>query len=125
MKSSDFEVGCKVKHLDEGHRGVVIGNKLSDGDQVVAVELDDGSLKKINVEDLTVLDDKLEEEFAQIQLKLTEAARALREANKLMRAHGTDLSSAEFDSEYEDLLDISELFAQLREAGWSTSSMRC
>ena len=125
MKASDFEVGDMVKDYDTGNRGTVIGNKLSDGDHVVAVEWDDGSLTKANVDELTKHDTVLEAEFAVVQVKLTQAAQLLNEANNLLKARGLSLRGASYDENGGENFDYSDLFSEIRRAGWSTSSMNC
>lgn len=126
MKASDFEVGALVKSYDEPtKRGTVIGNQLSDGDQVVAIEWEDGSLTKSNIDDLKVINSALEAEYAAVQLKLDQAAKLMKEANAILRSHGVSLRDAEYDDEGEELIDTSALFAEIRGAGWSTSSMNC
>jgi hypothetical protein len=125
MKASDFDIGDAVKDYDTGNRGTVIGNKLSDGDQVVAVEWDDGSLTKANIDDLTKHDTALEAEFAVVQVKITQAAQLLNEANSLLKARGLSLREASYDENGEENFDYSALFTEIRRAGWSTSSMNC
>jgi len=116
MKASDFDIGDAVKDYDTSKRGTVIGNKLSDGDQVVAVEWDDGSLTKANIDDLTKHDTALEAEFAVVQVKITQAAQLLNEANSILKARGLSR---------EENFDYSALFTEIRRAGWSTSSINC
>lgn len=57
MRASDLDIDTQVK-LD-GKRGTVIGNKLS-GDNMVAIEWEDGTLTKECATDLSVVDSALE-----------------------------------------------------------------
>lgn len=76
-------------------KGVVIGNKLRDGDEVVAVEWDDGTVAKVNVNDLHVCHD-IEEEFIktckevlpQIYEKMKAAADLINEAEAIADMNG-------------------------------------
>jgi hypothetical protein len=121
MKASDFDIGDPVKDYDTGNRGTVIGNKLSDGDQVVAVEWDNGSLTKANVDELTKYDSALDAEFAIVQVKLTQAAQLINDANSLLKAHGLSLREASYDENGEENFDYFALFTEIRRAGWSIS----
>ena len=129
MKASDFDIGDTVKDYDTGNRGTVIGNKLSDGDQVVAVEWEHGALTRANVDEITkydtVLEAELEAEFAVVQVKITQAAQLLNEANSLLKARGLSLREASYDENGEENFDYSALFTEIRRAGWSTSSINC
>lgn len=126
--ASDFAIDTNVRHKgNTKRRGVVIGNKLSDGDQVVAVEWDDGALSKVNVNDLQVIL-SLEEEFKQMQSqvndKIQEAAKLIREAADIAESHGKDLRSWDQDGE-DYLFDQYELESAMSDAGWNTSSWNC
>jgi hypothetical protein len=118
MKTKDLAVGTSVHHrLDKTVIGTIIGNKLSDGDEVVAVEWANGDLQKVNVNDLE--DRSLEFAYEQIQKKMSEAAAALDAARILATANHTSLYSLN------DELNFSDFFEALDSAGWSTSSMFC
>lgn len=126
--ASDFAVDTTVKHkLHATHRGVVIGNKLSDGDQVVAVEWEDGTLAKVNVNDLQICL-SLEEEFKQMQdqvnEKLQTAARLIREAADMAEEKGKGLLDNDED-DYEPLFETDCIEGAMEDAGWNTSSWHC
>jgi len=132
--ASDFPIDQNVQHkthttdiFNTPRKGVGIGNKLSDGDQVVAVEWADGQLSKVNVNDLQKCL-SLEEEFAQMQNqvneKLAEAAKLIREAGKLAGNYGKDLLSND-DENYDRLFEIDCIEGAMDEAGWNTSSWYC
>ena len=127
MKAKDVEIGAKVRDVGQYpvQRGTIIGTKLSDGDEVVAVEWADGSLTKANINDLTVVDPELENDFQQIALCMKAAAKLINEANLLAKNHGTDISSLYYNEEEDIDLSISTLFNALNSAGWSASSMLC
>lgn len=126
MKASDFEIGATVKSCEAGTRGTIIGNKLSDGDQVVAVEWEDQTLTKYNVSDLKLIDTTLEAEYAIIQEKVRAAAQLLSEANQIAKKNKTSLY--ELEQNYVDdepVINFGSLMSELDEGGWSTSSMSC
>lgn len=119
-----MNIGQKVKR--EGVRGVVIGTNLPSNVNMCAVEWDDGTLEKVYASDLTEVNSELEADYAEIQNRLNKAAQELREANILAEKHGRELGHMGYDYDTdEELIDYSDLFQQLRDAGWSTSSMRC
>lgn len=126
--ASDFPIDQNVyAKSNKNRKGVVIGNKLSDGDQVVAVEWADGSLTKANLNDIEKCL-SLEEEFKlaqdQINEKLSAAATLVREAAQLAQSQGKDLQ--DWDSESGDgLFDTYTLKRAMGEAGWNTSSWSC
>lgn len=108
-------------------RGVVIGNRLSDGDEVVAVEWEDGTLQKVNANDIQVCL-SAEEEFelfrSQVNEKLAAAAALIREAGQLAGKEGKDLQS--YDDESGDtMFDTYQLERAMRDTGWNTSSWHC
>lgn len=126
--ASDFPVDTNIQHRGNNkRRGVVIGNKLSDGDQVVAVEWADGALTKVNVNDIQKCL-SLEEEFQQmrseVNAKIQAAADLIREAATLAEAHGKDLRSYDRDAE-DYMFDQYELESAMADAGWNTSSWGC
>ena len=111
--------GSRVK-AEDGTRGTVLGeSKKTPGE--FAVEWDDGELSKHEACDLTLVDASLEQDYEAIQAALQAAADKLSEANALASKHNTSL----YDLHYSDDVSFSELFSELNEAGWSTSSMRC
>lgn len=126
MKASDFEIGATVKSCETGTRGTIIGNKLSDGDQVVAVEWENQTLTKYNISDLKLVNSTLEAEYAIIQENVRAAAHLLSEANKIAQKNGTNLCGLEqeYDGD-EPLINMGALMNALDEGGWSTSSMSC
>lgn len=121
--ASDLDIGTIISL--NGVSGTVIGNQLSDGDSVVAVEWNDGSLTKANVADLILRNSELEADYAEIQIKLSQAAQALSDANRIALKHKKVIRDMGYDFDSEEELDFDELFSQLREAGWTTSSMNC
>jgi hypothetical protein len=111
--------GVRVKAKD-GSRGTVLGeSKKTPGE--FAVEWDDGELAKHEAGDLELVDTQLETDYEAIQEALSAAAEKLSEANALASKHNTDL----YNLHYSDDISFSDLFSELNEAGWSTSSMRC
>jgi hypothetical protein len=126
--ASDFPIEQNVyAKSNKSRKGVVIGNKLSDGDQVVAVEWADGNLTKANVNDIEKCL-SLEEEFQLVQTQVNEkfeqAAALVREASALAASNGKDLQ--DWDSESGDpLFDTYVLKQAMNAAGWNTSSWNC
>ncbi len=122
--ASDFAIDSNVHaKANKARKGVVIGNKLSDGDQVVAVEWADGTLAKVNVNDIqTCL--SIEEEFKALQSqvgdKIAAAAELLNEANKLAGEAGYCLGDS-----YDFYEQVRPLLRAMDNAGWSTSSLSC
>lgn len=56
MKAKDISIGTRVFAAGHGFmRGAVIANQMKDGDEVVVVEFDNGTLVKANVNDLSVI----------------------------------------------------------------------
>lgn len=126
--ASDFNQGQSIQSKSNlKHRGTVIGNKLSDGDQVVAVEWEDGALSKANVNDIQVCL-SIEEEFKnfqdEINAKLQQAADLVREAADLAAGRNLDLLSND-EENYERLFDIDTLEGAMEQGGWNTSSWYC
>ena len=126
--ASDFSIEQNVQHKgNKNRKGVVIGNKLSDGDQVVAVEWADGALPKVNVNDIQKCL-SIEEEFQamveEVNSKITQAATLIREAAALAEANGKDLRSTD-DENYDYLFDQGKLESAMEDAGWNTSSWHC
>ena len=124
MKAIDIEIGAWVRDHEKHpvRKGTVIGTKLSDGDETVAVEWSDGCLTKENINDLTLVDSKLEQDYEKIKELIVVASKALGEANLLARENHTSLSSLEY---HDDDLSLHDLMQALDAAGWSTSSMSC
>jgi hypothetical protein len=123
MKALDIEIGTAVRKRNEyATKGTIIGNKMLDGDEVVAVEWLDGSLTKYNINDLRIVSSELERDYEEIKEKILAAAVMLNEANLLASKHDTDISSLAYDN-----IDfgIGKLHISLRNAGWSTSSLDC
>jgi len=124
--AKDLAVGADIQHKgNKNQRGVVIGNDLKDGDQVVAVEWSDGSLAKVNVNDIQGCL-SIEEEFKllqdQVNDKIRAAAQLVREANELADTHGKNLQSVD---DYDAIFDVGPLENAMEEAGWNTSSWYC
>lgn len=80
----------------------------------------------------------MEEDFEdvanQINIKIEQAAKLLREANQLGKSAGLEYlggsyyhleNESEETREKMDLIDFDPLFLELSSAGWSTSSMKC
>lgn len=126
--ASDFPNESNIRaKANKNRKGVVIGNKLSDGDQVVAVEWADGTLGKMNVNDIEICL-SMEEEFKLLQNevngKLQQAAALIREANQLAEAQGKNLRSLD-DESYDYMFDTNPIENAMDEAGWNTSSWYC
>lgn len=131
-KATDFnpEQNIQLK-LNLKKRGVVIGNRLSDGDEVVAVEWEDGTLQKVNANDIQVCL-SAEEEFKlfvdEVNSKLAAASALIREANSLAAQRGKDLQSIDNegdDPSYDSLFDTYQLERAMSDSGWNTSSWHC
>jgi hypothetical protein len=125
MKAKDVEIGTTIKNplLRGGTiKGTIIGTKLSDGDEVVAVEWSDGSLTKANINDLDIIDTALERDYEKIKELVATASKALTEASLLAQENGRLLSALQYSDE-DFAFDI--LFGALESAGWATSSMAC
>lgn len=126
--ASDIEVEKEVQLIaNKQKRGVVIGNKLSDGDQVIAVEWADGTLAKVNVNDVQICL-SMEEEFELVKNlvndKLAEAALAIKEAARLARENGHDLLEPDYGSPRSEF-EIGLVESAMDDAGWATSSWYC
>ncbi len=126
--ASDFAPEANIQSKSNKNRkGTVIGNKLSDGDQVVAVEWADGTLGKVNVNDIQVCL-SIEEEFKLIQNevndKLNKAANLIREAADLAEANGKGLHDND-PHDYDRLFDTDAIEGAMGDAGWNTSSWHC
>lgn len=121
---NDTRVVSKANH---NRKGTVIGNKLRQGDHVVAVEWEDGNLARVNVADL-LTEASLEDEFkafqAEVDGKLSEAAKLIREAATLAESRGKDLLSYDPDGE-DNMFDTYQIESAMRDAGWNTSSWHC
>lgn len=126
--AKDFAIDSLIQaKANKSRKGTVLGNSLRDGDHVLAVEWDDGSLAKVNVLDVEV-SLSLEEEFnlfkSEVDAKLSQAAALIREAAVLAESRGKDLLS--FDSEAEDsMFDTYQIERAMESAGWNTSSWHC
>jgi hypothetical protein len=122
MKASDIAIGTRVRSKSScsGGRGTVVGNKLrADTNDSVAVEWDNGTVHRMQILDLELLDDDLEAAYEAISLRVAEASAALARANKIAREHNTSLSELRLQ------LGMHSLLEELDNAGWSSSSMRC
>ncbi len=123
-----MEVGAVVRMYDDhDYKGTVIGNKVSDGDEVVAIEWDNGVLSKENVNDLKLV--SLDNDFEIFQAKLMEkiyaASALLNEANEMAKTRGKSIRDLEWDNEGETGVTLYPIFQQIKRAGWSTSSLGC
>jgi len=126
--ASDFSIESSIQLKSNlNKRGTVIGNRLSDGDQVVAVEWEDGTLTKVNVNDIQICL-SMEEEFSvmveEVNDKLKQAADLILEANELASKKGKNLQSTD-DRDYDRLFEIGHIENAMEEAGWQTSSWYC
>jgi len=126
--ATDFPIDQNVQHKgNKNRKGVVIGNKLSDGDQVIAVEWADGSLSKVNVNDIEKclsLEEEFEAMVGEVNSKINQAAALIREAARIAEANGKDLRSTD-EENYDYLFDQGELESAMEDAGWNTSSWHC
>ena len=60
MKAKDIAVGTKVVYnVNASIKGRVISTDLSDGDEVIAIQEDDGELTKINVNEISIISNEL------------------------------------------------------------------
>lgn len=126
--ASDIEVQKEIQLIaNKKKRGVVIGNKLSDGDQVIVVEWADGTLAKVNINDVQICL-SMEEEFElvknQVNDKLAVAAAAIRDAAALARNAGHTLLEAEYGGATSQF-EIDQIESAMDDAGWATSSWYC
>lgn len=126
--ASDFNIGQSVQDKSNSAiKGVVISNKLSDGDHMVAVERSDGTLCKVAVSTIKIVI-SMEEEFelfrSQVNAKLSQAANLISEANALAATQYKNLQS--YDTEAEEAMFDSHLLDEaMRDSGWNTSSWHC
>ncbi len=136
MKAIEMEINTKIQDED-GNVGVVIGNQLKDGPEIIAIEWEEGGLGKVNVNDVNLYKD-LEAEFgdtaSQINRKIREATKALREVNRLREeANLPALFNSQWLRDEGDcylaqkleMIDVSDLETEINSAGWSTSSSYC
>lgn len=130
--AKDFAVESIIQSkANKKRKGTVLGNNLKDGDKVLAIEWDDGSLAKVNVDDVEV-SLTVEEEFKlfqnEVNGKLQKAAELIREAANLAADKGLDLRAIDRDrpnASYDYLFDQDLLEGAMEEAGWNTSSWHC
>lgn len=123
MLAKNVKIGTRIK-TDTYDKSVVkatvIGNQLSEGGAIVAVEWDDGLLEKVDINNYRIIDSELESVYHQIQEKLSAASLAIEEANDLAKKHNFSLSDI-----YDEEIGRWDLMSALQAAGWSTSSMSC
>jgi len=130
MDISNFPTGTVVfSAKNKSRKGRVIGvpQYANDRGQLLAIEWGDGALERVRIDNL-LTEKSLEDEFKAVQDeingKLQEAAKLIKEAASLAEAHGKDLRS--FDTYGEDyLFDQGLLEDAMEEAGWNTSSWHC
>lgn len=126
--AKDFPVDSVIQpKTNKKRKGTVLGNNLKDGDQVLAVEWEDGSLAKVNANDVE-LSLSMEEEFklvqAEVNDRLNRAAQLIREAAQVAQSNGHDLLNPEYgysDSKFE----VGVIEGAMDDAGWRTSSWHC
>jgi hypothetical protein len=127
MKASDFPVDTRVVMADyHNDKGTVIGNKMRSGDEIVAVEWDNGTLTKINVNELLTEQSLFEDDFnaykLEINAKLEAASALILEANALAAVRGNDLQS---QGNYDYIFAVDLIEDAMHTAGWNTSSWHC
>jgi hypothetical protein len=120
--AANFPAGIRiVLSAKHDRKGTVIGNKLSQGDAVVAVEFDDGTLTRVNVGDI-LLESDLEDDFKkfveQVNAKIVAAATLIDEAYDLAQTRGKDLRSTD-DEHGEYLFDTDPIEGSMDNAGFS------
>ncbi len=124
-----FNIGDRVASGNrKNHIKGVVTNNTSYGD-LILIETDSGSFKKINQNELKLEKDfdenvsKIEEEFEKVKeevsLKLKSAALLIDEASDLCKKVDAKLRDSEF------CYDLDELMDSLSRAGWRTSSLYC
>jgi hypothetical protein len=128
MNAADFAIDTRVVAASNHNRkGTVIGNNLKVSDLWVAVDWDDGKLERVNCNDL-LTEASLEDEFkafqAEVDGKLAEAAKLIREAANLAESRGKDLLDYDQDAE-DNMFDTYQIESAMRDAGWNTSSWHC
>jgi hypothetical protein len=130
--AKDFAVESIIQSkANKKRKGTVLGNNLKDGDLVLAIEWDNGALEKVNVDDVEV-SLTVEQEFELLQndvnSKLNEAAKLIREASNLAESKGLNLRSIDDDRPnctYDYLFAQEVLEDAMDGAGWNTSSWNC
>jgi hypothetical protein len=123
----DFEIGSTIQLINnKSRKGIVLGNKMRDGDNVLAIEWNDGSLDKVRTNEIEP-SLSIEEEFKlvqkQVNSKLEEASKLIREATDLALQNGKDLVPLDFYAERK--FNTEQLESAIKYAGWSTSSWYC
>lgn len=130
MDIKDFPTGKEVisaKNRNRNGRVIGVPQYANDRGQLVAVEWSDGALERVRIDNL-LTKESLEDEFRAVQKeineKLQEASKLIKEASSLAAMHGKDLRS--WDSDGEDYcFDQGLLEDAMEEAGWNTSSWHC
>lgn len=149
MKASEMQVGTRIQmgEDEDVEKGVVIGNALKDGDEVIAVEWDNGSLGKVNVNDVQPEEDSLEQEFRevaesignQIYTLLQDARAKVKQAVELSEQHGIPFNASvsllgntyyprTFEEKWGELdrylvYDLTKAYNEYGDAGWSHSAV--
>lgn len=126
--AKDFAVDSTIQaKTNKARKGTVLGNNLKDGNQVLAVEWDDGSIGKVNANDVEV-SLSIEEEFNlfrdEVNDKLARAAKLIREAGALADSKGKELLDSDPD-DGDGLFDTYQIEQAMSAAGWNTSSWHC
>lgn len=123
MKAREAKLGARVTSNNNYYKGIISSNSVSGSDdETVIVEWTNGNgLEKCNVNELRFAPEVLEEEYQAVQTKLNTAKLALAEANALINKRRDHSSLRDWDTE--GIVTLHELFNELDNAGWNTSSM--
>jgi hypothetical protein len=120
MKAFSLPVGTEVSKFGRTTKGTVISNTLSSGNEVVAVEWENGTLEKCNVNDLRKTPNEMDKDFDQIRKSIAESHAALKEAVDLADKHGVFLRELEFED-----VSFNDLENMVNDVPWASSSSNC
>lgn len=131
MSAQDFAVGSTIQLIvSPKKRGVVLGNNLKSGPDLLAVEWEDGSLDKVRASDVKealTLEQEFELAKTSINSKLAQAAALILEAAKDAETAGSSL--LEYEDDYSSYptseFEIDKIRRAMDQAGWNTSSWYC
>lgn len=131
MSAQDFAVGSTIQLIvNPKKRGVVLGNNLKSGPDLLVVEWEDGSLDKVrasNVKEALTLEQEFELAKTSINSKLAQAAALILEAAKDAETAGSSL--LEYEDDYSSYptseFEIDKIRRAMDQAGWNTSSWYC
>jgi hypothetical protein len=129
-KNKIFPIGSKVAAISRSYKDdLQIGTVIGYWQNLTIVEWDNGKIIKLNNNSLVSAQEaqqkksQFEEEFQayqdELNDKINQATKLIKEANQLARKNGLDLSHFDLSNISEKLIDAIE------ECGWNTSSWQC